>query len=261
MRTAIPKYDLQVPPGKCVYMASDFHLGAKNTRSEFREKEIVAWLDNIKTDAHTLFLLGDIFDFWFEYNKVVPKGFIRFQGKLAELADLGVQIILFHGNHDMWMFDYFKKELNAIVYKNPVSYNINGLNIHMGHGDGLGPGENGYKILRSIFRNPICIALFKILPPQIGLGIAHTWSGRSRLANIKKGEEFKGEEKEFLLQYSKDIEALEHHDFYIFGHRHLILDLPVSENARYLNLGEWVTESHYLKIDGNNLQQLKFKNN
>lgn len=250
MKNTIVLEPIQIPKGKKVYFASDFHLGVPLKNKLETEIKVVKWLDSIKEDAAILFLLGDLFDFWYEYKKVVPKGFVRFLGKLAELSDSGVKIILFHGNHDMWMSDYLEKELNATIYSNPVSVVIDNKHFHMGHGDGLGPKERGYKILRWFFRNKTCIWLFRHIPPLIGMSIAHTWSKSSRFSNQEKEDGFKGEENEYILQYCLETESVQHHDYYIFGHRHLILDLPVGENSRYLNLGEWVNNSHYISFNG-----------
>ena len=249
---------LDLHTDKKVYFASDFHLGTPSPdESLIREKKIINWLEKISSDAQYIFLLGDLFDFWFEYSKVIPKGFVRFQGKLAELCDRGIQIHIFPGNHDMWMFNYFQKELGVKIHHTPISFEIGETKFHVGHGDGLGPGDNGYKFILKVFRSPIAQWLFKILPPVIGIGFAQKWSASSRLSNISKGEEFKGKDKEYLYQYSDLTEKTKHHDFYIFGHRHLLLDIEISPNSRYINLGEWVTDSNYASFDGNDFLLLK----
>jgi len=232
--------------GKKLYFASDFHLGAPNEEdSKERERKIVRWLDKIKDDAHTIYLLGDIFDFWFEYKHAIPKGFIRLQGKLAELRDSGIPIVFFTGNHDMWMFDYFPKELGIPLYRNPQVLNVENSKLLIGHGDGLGPGDRSYKFLKKIFESKICQWLFARFHPNFGIGLANYWSKSSRISNTKKGEDdFKGD-KEYLWQYCKDIEAKQHYDYYVFGHRHLPLDLEVGKNSKYYNLGEWVNYYTY----------------
>lgn len=243
------KLDLKLAAGEAAYFASDFHLGAPDEASSLeREKKIVRWLDSISTDCRYLFLVGDLFDFWFEYKHVVPRGYIRFLGKLAELSDNGVEIFLFTGNHDMWMFGYLEKQLNTRVFREPLQVVFGKTKVLVGHGDGLGPGDNTYKFLKRIFENRLCQRLFGMLHPGIGFGIARAWSGHSRVAN-NKDETFLGE-REFLWVYSKEKQAESHHDYYIFGHRHLPLDLPVGESSRYLNPGEWLNHCRFIRFDG-----------
>jgi UDP-2,3-diacylglucosamine hydrolase len=243
--------EILLPSDKKIYFASDFHLGVPNYASSLeREKRIIIWLDQIKRDAHSIYLLGDIFDFWFEYNHAIPKGIIRFQGKLAELRDAGIPIYFFTGNHDMWMFDYFTKELDIMIYRKPQILQINGKVLLIGHGDGLGPGDSMYKIQKKFFNSKVCQWLFARIHPNLGMSIAQLWSKQSRLANTKREEKFNGEENEFLLSYCKTIEKETHHDFYVFGHRHLPLDLEVGVNSRYINLGEWVHFNTYAEFDG-----------
>mgnify|MGYP003675507500 CR=1 FL=1 len=266
MNNNFKKKHIQLDAGKKIYFASDFHLGVPDPKSSrAREIKIVNWLTSIEKDAQVIFLVGDIFDFWFEYNTAVPKGFVRVLGKLASLADKGIEIIIFTGNHDMWMSGYLTEELGAPIYRNPVQFEIsdsesNTKTFLIGHGDGLGPGDSTYKFLKKVFENKFFQGLFQFVHPDVGIWIANTWSKRSRLANIKKGEEvFMGADREWLLIYCKEVEAISHHDFYIFGHRHLVLDLPVSSNSRYLNLGEWVNQFHYGIYDGNNVTLRKFE--
>ena len=248
-----------LPKGKKVYFASDFHLGAPdNKRSLEREKKIIRWLDTIKIDAAAIFLVGDIFDFWFEYKHVIPKGFIRFQAKLLELKDLGIPIIFFTGNHDMWMFDYFEKEFGIPIYRTADTFWIAGKKIRIGHGDGLGPGDHFYKFLKIFFNSKLCKWAFSWLHPNIGVGIAQYWSGKSRLSNTQADDSYKGE-KEWLLQYCKEFQLKEHHDLYIFGHRHLPIDVEVSQNSKYINLGEWVQYYTYLSLDSTSANLLEFK--
>jgi len=251
----------QIPEGKKIYFASDFHLGAPNSESSRqRELKIIRWLDQIKSDAYIIFLVGDIFDFWFEYNQTIPKGFIRFQGKLAELRDSGIEIVFFTGNHDMWMFDYFPKTLGIPVYRENKILRIGNQKILVGHGDGLGPGDHVYKILKKIFANKICQFLFNWLHPNIGMWIATTWSGQSRISGNKKDatHTFLGE-GEWLLTWCKEKEAQIHHDIYIFGHRHLPIDHSVGTQSRYLNLGEWINFYTYVEMDnaGTNLNKFE----
>lgn len=249
----------ELPAGKKIFFASDFHLGVPDHASSLeREKRIVRWLDAIKAEAHTIFLLGDIFDFWFEYKHAVPKGYVRLLGKLAELRDAGIPIILFTGNHDMWMFDYFGKELNIPVYREPQVFTLGKHKFLIGHGDGLGPGDKTYKLLKMVFNSRICQWLFSWIHPNIGIGIANRWSRNSRISNTKKEEKFKGEDGEFLLVYCRELEQREHHDFYIFGHRHLPLDITINDTSRYVNLGEWVNFSTYAAYDGEVLALKEF---
>ena len=251
----------QLSKGEKLYFASDFHLGAPNPISSLeRERLIISWLEDVSKDAKAIFLVGDIFDFWFEYKYTIPKGFIRFQGKLAELRDKGIPIYFFTGNHDMWMFDYFPKELGIPVFRKPFSFQVNSSNIYIGHGDGLGPGDRFYKFLKGVFSNRFFQWVFHWAHPNIGMGIAQRWSRNSRITNDAKEDHFKGEE-EWLLQYCREIEKEAHHDFYIFGHRHLPLELKVGTSATYFNLGEWVHHNTYLEIDENQATLKSYKHN
>lgn len=242
-------------PGQKVYFASDFHLGTPTPeKSLAREQAVVAWLEAARHDAAVIFLVGDVFDFWFEYKRAIPKGFIRLQGKLAELSDAGVPIILFTGNHDMWMHDYFTTELGIPVYRQPRGYDIGGKRFLIGHGDGLGPGDATYKRLKVLFESRLARRLFRWVHPDLGIRLAHAWSRSSRASNEEKDEEkFLGKEREWLYQYCLSVEQHHHHDYYVFGHRHLPLDLDVNPNSRYINLGEWMTARTYALFDGERL--------
>lgn len=245
----------ELPGNKKVYFLSDFHLGAPNAEASLvREKKIIRFLDSIKADAAEIFIVGDLFDFWYEYKKVVPKGYVRILGKLAELTDAGIPIHFFVGNHDMWMRDYFQKELNIPVYFEPAPFEFNGQQFLIGHGDGLGPGDKGYKFIKKIFRNKACQWLFGILPPRIGMGIAHYFSRKSRAQTGQTDERFLGEENEWLIQYSKDVLKTAHYDYLIFGHRHLPIDFKINDQSRYINLGDWIKYFSYAVFDGNNLE-------
>ncbi len=236
---------------KKIYFLSDFHLGAPNHAASLtREKRIVQFLDEIKTSAAEIFLVGDMFDFWYEYRKVVPKGSVRLLGKLAELSDTGIPLHFFVGNHDMWMRDYFETELNIPVYYEPKEFERNGKKLLIGHGDGLGPGDQGYKRLKKIFRNPACKWLFGILPPVAGMGIANYMSRRSRAQTGSSEEKFLGEDKEWLISYCKEILAQKPIDYFVFGHRHLPIDFKLGNNSRYINLGDWITFNTYAAFDG-----------
>ena len=253
----------ELPVGKKIYFASDFHLGAPNhEKSLVREKRIIAWLESIRHDAEMIFLVGDLFDFWFEYKHAIPKGYVRFLGKLAELSDAGIEILIYQGNHDMWMQDYFTKELNIKVLREPQQYIFNNKKFYIGHGDGLGPGDNTYKFLKRIFEGTLPRFLFRrILHPNLGLALGYLWAGHSWKKHEKEDDvyHFESEQKEFLFHYCHEIEAKEHHDFYIFGHRHLKLDLKIGNNSRYINLGDWVALNTYAVFDGQNLLLNQYK--
>ncbi len=238
---------------KKIYFASDFHLGSyPKEQSEIREREIVKWLDHIKQDASELYLVGDVFDFWFEYSTVVPKGYIRFLGKLAELADAGIKITLFKGNHDMWMFGYLKKEIGATIIDNELILDLNGKSCYIHHGDGLGPGDKKYKILKKIFRSSFCQWLFARLHPNLGIGIAQRWSKHSRISN-NSDEKFLGEDREWLIQYANDILHTQHYDYFIFGHRHFPYEIELRKDSKIINLGEWINYYTYAVWDGQTL--------
>ncbi len=251
--------NIQLNTGQKVYFASDFHLGAPNhTESQKRERKIVRWLNEVSKDAHTIFLVGDLFDFWYEYKRVVPKGFVRLLGKLAELSDSGIQIVIFTGNHDMWMFGYFQEELGISVYRKSQSFQIENKRFHVGHGDGLGPGDHVYKVLKKVFESKICRWFFSRVHPNFAINLAFAWSSRSRASEIEREEQFFGD-KEWLIQYSKEVESKQPHDFYLFGHRHYPIEHPVSESAKYVNLGEWINYCTYAEFDGSELHLKTFE--
>ncbi|WP_342330172.1 UDP-2,3-diacylglucosamine diphosphatase [Pedobacter sp. FW305-3-2-15-E-R2A2] len=238
---------------KNIYFASDFHLGSpSHSESRKREDRIIRWLNAIEGNCSELFLMGDIFDFWFEYREVVPKGFVRLQGKLAMMSDAGIKIYFFKGNHDMWVNDYFTKEMGIEIISDELVMERGGKRFYLHHGDGLGPGDQKYKVLRKIFRNPVCQWLFSIVPPRIGLGIANWWSGSSRLANSTE-EVFNGVENEWLAVYAKEQLQKAHFDYFIFGHRHLPLDIQLTDKSRYINIGEWINFNSYAVFDGKDL--------
>jgi len=251
---------MQLPPDKKVYFLSDFHLGAPNYETSIiREKRIVKFLDEIKKNAAEIFIVGDLFDFWYEYKSVVPKGFVRLLGKLGEITDSGIPIHFFVGNHDMWMNGYFEQELNIKVYHHPEIFQYNNKKFLVGHGDGLGPGDHKYKFLKKVFRNKLAQRLFGILHPSWGIGLANYFSRKSRAATGKTDEHFLGEEKEWLLIYSKEMLAKEHFDYFIFGHRHLPIDTNLNGGSRYVNLGDWIKYNSYAVFDGEQLS-LKYYN-
>ena len=245
---------------KKIYFASDFHLGVPTFElSLAREKKIVRWLDSIKTDAEEIYLVGDIFDFWWEYKYTIPKGQTRLLGKIAELTDSGIKIHFFTGNHDLWMRDYFIQELGVTVNHAPIKKIYNHKSFLIGHGDGLGPGDKWYKFLKKCFKNPFLIWCFNALHPNIGFWIARRSSKRSRIITGDSDKQFLGEDNEWLMSYCKEISKIEHTDFYIFGHRHLPLDLKPTPTSRYINLGEWINDCSYAVFDGEKLELKTFE--
>lgn len=246
--------------GKKIYFASDFHLGAPNEKvSRLREKEICAWMDSIREDCEELFLVGDIFDFWFEYKQAIPRGFVRLQAKIASFTDAGIPVHFFTGNHDMWIFDYIPSELGVKLYKKPIQRTFQGKKFYIGHGDGLGPGDHGYKFLKKFFASKICQWMFARFHPNFGIWLANYSSKSSRAATGDSDEKFLGEENEWLAIYSKEMEAKEHHDFYIFGHRHLPLEIDLNANSRYVNLGDWIHYFTYGVFDGEKMELKKWE--
>lgn len=250
---------MQIPASKKIYFLSDFHLGAPNhEKSLIREKEVVRFLESIKTDAHSIFIVGDMFDFWYEYKTVVPKGYTRILGKLAELTDSGISVHFFVGNHDMWMSGYFEQELNIPVYFEPKTFQFNNKSFFIAHGDGLGPGDHKYKLLKKIFRNPICHWLFGILHPSLGMGIANYMSRKSKERTGLSDKHFLGEENEWLIIFSKEMLKDEYHDYFVFGHRHYPLDFKLTDKSRYVNLGDWIRSFTYATFDGTDMQLHKW---
>lgn len=239
---------------KKIYFVSDQHFGAPTAQqSKIREQKFVEWLDVIKQDASEVFLLGDLFDFWFEYKYAVPKGFIRVLGKLAELSDSGIKIHFFVGNHDLWMNDYFKIELNIPTYYKPTEFVFNDKTFLIGHGDGLGPGDKGYKRMKKVFTNPFSKWLFRWLHPDIGIKLAQYLSVKNKLISGDEDIKFLGEENEWLVQYCKLKLSQKHYDYFLFGHRHLPMEINISPNSKYINTGDWITHFTYAVFDGNEL--------
>lgn len=264
-------------PEKQIYFASDFHLGAPNhTESLKRERKLVSWLEAIRHDAQMICLVGDLFDFWYEHKRVVPRGFVRFMGKLGELTDAGIDILVFPGNHDMWMTDYFEKELNIQTFREPLELVVSGQLSTIGsqpfaaqravstffitHGDGLGPGDYQYKLLKKIFESNWARWAFGRLHPNFALWLGQSWAQHSWQ---KHGKEdlpvFLGEHKEWLVQYAKQQEDIKHHDFYVFGHRHIELDFPINSSSHVLILGDWINYNTYCVFDGQTMQQRNYR--
>jgi UDP-2,3-diacylglucosamine hydrolase len=240
------------------YFISDFHLGIPDYASSLkREKRFVRLLDEAKADAAAIYLMGDVFDFWFEYHTVVPKGFTRLFGKLAEITDLGIPVHLFRGNHDIWAFSYLETELNIRLHRTSEVVVLGGKKFFLSHGDGIGPGDKGYKLLKKLFEFRPNQWLFRWIHPDIGSRMALYFSRKSRIANIiKEGriEKTGNYDHERLIIYSREMAVKDPSiDFFIFGHRHLPIDLPISANARCIILGDWVTNFTYAVFDGSDL--------
>ncbi|MDN3491462.1 UDP-2,3-diacylglucosamine diphosphatase [Winogradskyella bathintestinalis] len=246
---------MQIAEGKKIYFASDNHLGAPTSKaSKPREKKFVAWLDEIKHDAAAIFLIGDLFDFWFEYKTVVPKGFTRTLGKLAEISDSGVPIHYFVGNHDLWMNGYFEEELGIPVYHKPEEFTFNNTSVFIGHGDGLGPGDKGYKRMKKVFTSPFFQWLFRWTHPDIGIKVGQYMSVKNKMISGDDDAKFLGEDNEWLAIYCKRKLEEKHRDFFVFGHRHLPLEINLNDTSKYINLGDWIQYYTYGVFDGKNFE-------
>lgn len=250
---------INLETNKKVYFTSDHHFGAPTAEKSFpREQKFLKWLEEIEYDAAALFIVGDLFDFWFEYKTVVPKGFVRILGKLASLRDKGLPIYFFVGNHDLWMEDYFEKELGIPVFHEPIEVQVNDKLLFIGHGDGLGPGDKGYKRMKKVFVHPVSKWLFRWLHPDLGMKLAQYLSVKNKLISGDDDAKYLGEENEWLILYTKKKEAEKHRDYYIFGHRHLPMVLPLLENkTKYVNLGDWIQYFTYAQLNSNGELDLK----
>lgn len=240
---------IRLEPGEKVYFASDQHFGSPSFK-ESRQRELlfIAWLEEIRKDAKVLFLMGDLFDFWHEWKHVVPKGFVRVLGKLAELSDQGIEIHFFIGNHDLWMKDYFEREIGAKVYFSKQYFTIGGKEFLLAHGDGLGPGDKGYKRMKRLFTNPLAQWAFRWLHPDLSMRLALYLSTKNKLISGEEDKKFLGEDKEFLILYSKAKLKEKPVDYFLYGHRHLPMVLPLCEKERqalYINLGDWISYFTY----------------
>lgn len=265
---------------KKIYFLSDFHLGVPDHASSLqRERRIVKFLDLAAQDAEEIHVLGDMFDMWFEWKKAVPPGYVRLLGKLAELHDRGIVLHLYVGNHDMWIFEHVPRETGMVLHREEVAREWNGVKFLIGHGDGLGPGDHGYKFIKRVFRSPVCQWLFARLHPNLAMTVAEFWSGRSRKRSWANDREWLGEDNEWLVQHCRDVLKTSHFDRFIYGHRHLPIDVPViptagsreadpqppagsraadpAVQARYINLGDWITHFTYAVFDGTELRLMK----
>lgn len=250
---------MNIPEGKKIYFSSDNHLGAPTKEaSKPREKKFVAWLDDIKKDAAAIFLLGDLFDFWFEYKTVIPKGFTRTLGKLAEITDSGIPVYYFVGNHDLWMNGYFEEELNIPVYHKPQEFTFNDKTFFIGHGDGLGPGDKGYKRMKKVFTSPFSKWLYRWLHPDWGVKLAQYLSVKNKLISGDEDAKFLGEDGEWLVLYSKKKLEEKHRDYFVFGHRHMPLEIDLGNNSKYINLGDWISHYTYGVFDGDKMELKKY---
>jgi len=246
--------------GKKLYFVSDAHLGLPNEKESLvREKKLVAWLNEIEPTAEAIYLMGDIFDFWFEYKKVVPKGFTRLLGKLAHLTDNGIPVYFFVGNHDLWEYGYFEQEIGLKVFHSPQTLEIEGKRFYLAHGDGLGPFDKGYVWLKKLFTNSVAQWLFRWLHPDIGVGLAHYWSHKSRYAEGEDHLDYLGEEKESLISHSKELLKTSHYDFFIYGHRHVALEKMLSDKTKLIYLGDWLNNFSYAEFDGEQVTLNYFK--
>lgn len=242
---------------KKVYFASDLHLGLPNHKESLpREKMFVRWLDSIKNDAEELYLLGDIFDFWFEYSRVVPKGYNRFIGKIAELTDAGIPVYFFSGNHDVWMFNYFQEEIGVEMHHKPLLKEIYGKKFFLAHGDGLGKGDKGYKLLKAIFTSPTLQWLFARIHPNFSLWFGNRWSVNSRYSK-EISHKFRGE-NELITKFTRDELLVNHYDFFIFGHWHSPIIYPLNESSNLVILGDWLVNNTYSVWDGESLKLMQY---
>ncbi len=238
---------------KKTYFISDVHLGLPNhTESLKREKKLVAWLESVRLETKALYLLGDVFDFWYEYKYVVPKGYVRFLAKIAEFTDSGIPVYFFTGNHDVWAFDYFEQEAGMTIIRKPQTIEISGKRFHMAHGDGLGPADTGFKLLKWLFTNKTAQFMFSRVHPNFALWLGNSWSRKHRYDLELDDLSFQGVENEWLVQYSKTLLKTEKIDYFLFGHRHIAVNLKI-ENAQFINLGDWISNFTFAVFDGESL--------
>lgn len=261
MRFFIQKLLLKCKPklvdNNKIYFASDVHLGHPSLeKGLWREQLFVKWLDKIKQDAAEIYLVGDIFDFWYEYKKVVPRGFTRTLGKMAEITDAGIPIHFFTGNHDLWVFDYLPKETGVILHRQPLETQLLGKKFYIAHGDGLGPGDKSYKLLKKVFTSKMLQWMFSRLHPNFALWLAHSWSNASRDAKGIQAQGFNGENSELLYKYAQAELKKKTFDYFVFGHRHLVIKKPIA-NATFINLGDWLYNFSYGVFDGTHFELRK----
>jgi UDP-2,3-diacylglucosamine hydrolase len=255
---------IELKPGKKIYFASDFHFGIPDRQSSLdRESKFVSWLTMVSQDAGEIYLMGDLFDFWFEYKTTVPRGYIRLLGKLAEITDSGIPVHLFRGNHDMWAFGYLQEELNIRLHREPEFTEISGKKFYLAHGDGLGPGDHGYKLIKRIFANRFNQWLFRMIHPDLGITMALFWSRKSRAAAIKMDQQFADRNLRLIgerITFHSQKIVNEHPDtqYLVYGHYHHPLISLVSGQATQVVLGDWLTHFTYAVFDGNKLEMKVF---
>ncbi|MDR2914804.1 MAG: UDP-2,3-diacylglucosamine diphosphatase [Tannerella sp.] len=245
-------------PSKKIYFASDIHLGNRYLDNPLdAEKKIVQWLDSIKKDAAAIYFLGDVFDYWYEYKYVVPRGHVRFLGKLAELSDIGIEIHFFTGNHDIWMFDYFPEEFGAIIHREPITVELLGKNFFLGHGDEIGYRPLKYRIIQSVFRNRLCQILYATIHPRWTFGFAHRWSLSSRKSGLAAEKVKLAQTRNTIALESFAKTYLETHpdiNFFMFGHLHILLNREISPDSRLIIIGDWMQFFSYAEWDGSILE-------
>jgi len=247
----VTKMEIKLTDNKKIYFASDQHFGIPNhVDSLEREKKFIAWLDTVKQDAAVIFLLGDLFDCWYEYKTVVPKGFVRVLGKLAEIRDSGIPIHFFVGNHDLWMLDYFEKELNIPVHHKPLEFTSNAKTFLIGHGDGLGPEDKGYKRMKKVFTNSFAQWFYRWIHPDLGMRFAQYLSTKNKLISGDEDAKFLGEDNEWLVQYCHRKLESKQYDYFLFGHRHLPMTIELNDKSSYINTGDWISHFTYAVFDG-----------
>ena len=246
---------------KKIYFASDAHLGLTVYEDRFTaEKRLIRWMDSIKPTCKALYFVGDMFDYWFEYKYVIPKGFVRFIGKMAEFIDDGIPVYLYTGNHDVWMFGYFQKEIGATVYTQETILDLDGKKFYVAHGDGLGDPSLSFRFMRGFFRNKFCQFLYKWIHPDLTMPFGLTWSHFNRKKKQgNEAESYLGEEREYLVQFAKKYSETHDIDFYVFGHRHIALDLNIGQEKKVVILGDWITNFTYAVWDGEQLELKKYE--
>ncbi len=241
-------------PEKKIYFVTDAHLGMRtDVPVALNEKKLVRWLCSIQADCGALYMLGDMIDFWFEYKEAIPKGYVRFFGKLAEFTDAGIPVYWFTGNHDLWLFKYVQQEIGIVVYKEAQELVILGKRFYLAHGDGLGYAPFSFKLMNGIFHSPFFQTLFRILHPDLGISFGLRWSKHSYYKRKTMELAYLGEDKEHLVLFAKNhlIAAKPAPDYYIFGHRHILLDLQLTQGSRLIIPGDWIREFSYGVFDGN----------
>lgn len=247
---------------KKIYFASDFHLGFPNEEeSKTREGLIISWLNEIKADCAELYLLGDIFDFWFEYKWVAPKGYIRLLAKLSEFVDSGIPVNVFSGNHDLWYGDYLSDEIGVAIFDKPIEREYFGINLYIHHGHALGNYDKGMNFLHKIFSCRFLQWCFRVVPVNWAFGFAHAWSSHNRKVKVYESANYLGDDKEFLLMYAKDVLKTKKYDYFIFGHRHVAIDKEIEPGSRYINTGNWITNSTYAVLSERGLEVKSYRGN